>query len=167
MSNSKDEEKGDHIDGKEDEGLALLKAVALTFRQRRDDAALYGGDAEGGLEVIFEDFVEANADTFLNAGADAEDGSGYSHELTALHTSYLEQFERACEWAIEVEGSADEEGLKQFYGACSRLQSGEIEIDGAAAEKWFVNAVFSAMDYQQFCSIMTRAAEKHAKRRAK
>ena len=65
---------------------------------------MYGGDANGGLEVIFEDWLDSNKGEFMAGVAADDDGSGHSHALTATHRAFLEHFEKMAEWAIEVEG---------------------------------------------------------------
>ena len=63
----------------------LLLRVANFFVRKRDECALYGGDANGGLEVIFEDWLDANKAEFMAGVAEDDDGSGHSHALTATH----------------------------------------------------------------------------------
>jgi len=75
---------------------------------------MYGGDKHGGLESIFEDFCDSHVDSFVEEGKDDDDGSGFSHSMHYLHEAYLTEFEKACEWAIEVEGGT----LKTFFETC-------------------------------------------------
>ncbi len=66
-----------------------LKIVAKKFLARR--AAL--GDAAldcDGIECLYGDFVEDNADEF--EGFDPSDGSGNDHGLKALHEEFLGLF---------------------------------------------------------------------------
>jgi len=53
------EEKSDHDE------FDILKKVARFFQRKRDDNAMYGGDKNGGLESVFEDFCDSHADEFV------------------------------------------------------------------------------------------------------
>ena len=76
---------------------------------------MYGGDKDGGMESIFEDFCDSHVDSFVaESKDDDDDGTGFSHNAAALHEAYLAEFEKSCEWAIEVEGGS----LKAFFTAC-------------------------------------------------
>ena len=75
---------------------------------------MYGGDPRGGLESILEDFCESHVDSFASEGKSEDDGQGFTHNMRALHDAYLAEFEKSCEWAIEVEGGDP----KAFFTAC-------------------------------------------------
>ena len=140
----------------EAEDRELLLSVARFFQRKRDENALYGGDAEGGLETIFEDWVDSHCeDVEDEEKEDSSDGTGHSHSLRALWQGYCEEFEKSCNWAIEVEGGDP----KAFFAACeaatrrgglARLQ--EAEPDSALS--WFLESVFAALDFESFLEML-------------
>jgi len=119
------------------------------------------------------------------------DGKGFSHSLRSLHEGYLAEFEKSCEWAIEVEGGDP----KIFYAQCEvksllfHLRSlcclhrltFEISLivrthkkralirreDSASLSElgWFLDAMFAAMDIVQFHRIMSAKAESRQRRK--
>jgi len=57
--------------------------------------------------------------TILSGQKEDDAGTGYSHSLKSLHEGYLAEFEKSCEWAIEVEGGDP----KMFFAQCEVRQS--------------------------------------------
>ena len=66
-----------------------LKIVAKQFLARRAALGEAALDCDG-IECLYGDFVEDNADEF--EGFDPSDGSGNDHALKALHEEFLELF---------------------------------------------------------------------------
>mmetsp|Transcript_76239 Transcript_76239/g.217841 ORF Transcript_76239/g.217841 Transcript_76239/m.217841 type:complete len:126 (+) Transcript_76239:258-635(+) len=125
---------------------------------------MYGGDADGGLEVIFEDWLDANKAEFMAGVSSDDDGSGHSHALTATHRAYCEHFEKMAEWAIEVEGGDP----KVFFAGCERAVAGELNsLQQDPDVAWFMDAVFAALDFDQFVTIMLPKVEGLSKKTAK
>ena len=69
-----------------------LKIVAKQFLARRAALGEAALDCDG-IECLYGDFVEENADEF--EGFDPSDGSGNDHALKALHEEFLELFTRS------------------------------------------------------------------------
>jgi hypothetical protein len=91
---AKSEEKEDErAEGKEEKcGSAeskgggeseLLRTVATYFKDQA-----FGAGKEEGLEVVYEDFILQNAETFYGAEEEDADGSGHKIEYTELHQVY-------------------------------------------------------------------------------
>mmetsp|Transcript_67185 Transcript_67185/g.135396 ORF Transcript_67185/g.135396 Transcript_67185/m.135396 type:complete len:158 (+) Transcript_67185:235-708(+) len=149
------EEKSDHDE------FDILKKVARFFQRKRDDNAMYGGDKNGGLESVFEDFCDSHADEFVTEMKEDGDGKGFSHSLRSLHEGYLAEFEKSCEWAIEVEGGDP----KIFYAQCERALIRREDSASLSELGWFLDAMFAAMDIVQFHRIMSAKAESRQRRK--
>ena len=147
--------------GDDDEGVEVLVRVARHYKRKQEEEAFYGGNPDGGLEVIFQDFVDEHAASFLEEDVDPSDGTGHSHALVNIHKAYLEKFESSAEWIIDVEGG----DAKIFFAACERAAAGSLHLDAEA--EWFLDAIFAAMDFQQFLRLMKEAAERSLKTNTK
>ena len=120
-SGSMDEGKARTQNEEEEEGRELLLKVANFFHRKRAENAIYGGDANGGLETILEDWVSSHLEDLSDISeADISDGSGHSHAMRSLWQGYCEEFEKSCDWAIEVEGGDP----KIFFAACEEVCKG-------------------------------------------
>ena len=74
-----------------------LKIVAKKFLARRAALGEAALDCDG-IECLYGDFVDENADEF--EGFDPADGSGNDHALKALHEEFLALFTRDVEGAL-------------------------------------------------------------------
>ena len=134
-----------------------LKIVAKQFLARR--AAL--GDAAldcDGIECLYGDFVDENADEF--EGFDPSDGSGNDHALKALHEEFLELFTKDVEGALASSDLTLEDFVKDVEEA--RRDGLEERWDAleAATAVWFCEACWAALDIAQFAETMREAAQR-------
>ena len=98
---AKDEAKDDAKGATAPRGA--LHVVAEHFEKLKDEAesalsvstsnhVLVGADS--GIELVYSEFVEENADEFEGAAEALADGRGHDHSLKGLHDEFLTLFER-------------------------------------------------------------------------
>ena len=110
-------------------------------------------DADGGIELVYSDFVEENADEFDGAADALADGRGHDHSLKQLHDEFLAMFERDAEQCL----ARSDFTLEDFRDALGGLATADAP---AAAERWFVDAALSLLDYERFARVMSDAASR-------
>ena len=108
-----------------------LKIVAKQFLARRAALGEAALDCDG-IECLYGDFVDENADEF--EGFDPSDGSGNDHALKALHEEFLELFTRDVEGALADSSLTLEDFVKDVEEA---RRDGEEPARRAATAVWF------------------------------
>lgn len=111
-------------------------------------------DADGGIELVYSDFVEENADEFEGAAEALADGRGHDHSLKALHDEFLALFERDAERVLASSGFE----MDEFQRALGGLAAADGSSAPPAVEQWFVDAALSLLDYERFARVMAAAA---------
>ena len=134
-----------------------LKIVAKTFLARRAALGEAALDCDG-IECLYGDFVDENADEF--EGFDPADGSGNDHGLKALHEEFLALFTRDVEGALVDSSLTLEDFVRDVEEA--RRDGLEARWDAleAATAVWFCEACWAALDIAQFAETMREAAQR-------
>ena len=134
-----------------------LKIVAKQFLARRAALGEAALDCDG-IECLYGDFVDENADEFEGFGP--ADGSGNDHALKALHEEFLALFTRDVEGALADSSLTLEDFVKDVEEA--RRDGLEARWDAleAATAVWFCEACWAALDIAQFAETMREAAQR-------
>ena len=158
---AKDEAKDDAKGATAPRGA--LHVVAEHFEKLKDEAesalsvstsnhVLVGADS--GIELVYSEFVEENADEFEGAAEALADGRGHDHSLKGLHDEFLALFERDAERVLASSGHE----LDDFQRALGGLAAADSSTAPPAVEQWFVDAALSLLDYERFARVMAAAA---------
>jgi len=134
-----------------------LKIVAKKFLARRAALGEAALDCDG-IECLYGDFVDENADEFEGFGP--ADGSGNDHGLKALHEEFLALFTRDVEGALADSSLTLEDFVRDVEEA--RRDGLEARWDAleAATAVWFCEACWAALDIAQFAETMREAAQR-------
>ena len=134
-----------------------LKIVAKKFLARRAALGEAALDCDG-IECLYGDFVEDNADEF--EGFDPSDGSGNDHALKASHEEFLQLFTKEVEGALASSDLTLDDFVRDVEEA--RRDGLEERWDAleAATAVWFCEACWAALDIAQFAETMREAAQR-------
>ena len=134
-----------------------LQLVAAHFAKRR---AALGEDAEhyDGVECLYGDFIAENADEFDGWGA--TDGSGNGHDLKSLHDEYLELLTADVEAAVASSKFTLADFLSDVQAARRDGLSERWASLEAATGAWFNEALWAALDIEEFAVVMKAAADR-------
>lgn len=99
-----------------------------------------------GLDKDFEDFAKQHADVFdglLTPGESAEN----KHEYHRIYQLYLEIFERKIsDFIVSCNGT-----VQGFHSTCQRILDTMPE---GSSDRFFVEAILSATDFEVFIALM-------------
>lgn len=149
---------------------SCLRVVAQYFVARK--AAISDADDEDGIELLYSDFVNRNAlefDTFENGSTSIPNrGTGHDIGLGSLHQEFLDLFlEQDVRSAIEGSGFSIDDFMRDMEEI---KRSGLPNHWGTLGEEtmwWFYEAIWAALDFNEFALVMGRAAKRQKKKMAK
>ena len=111
--------------------------------------------ANDNYAIELKEWVSSNADIFTEYVADRE--REHKLEFCSLHGEYLALFEKQIESYVRADTDYN---IGEFFKECKNALDGYMcAIFEEHEEKWFVEAMVSATDYNEWFSMMVDAAE--------